>query len=50
MNKSASSEVDRQMALLSAEARKKRLGKKGMSEHMRALANKRHENLDKGEK
>jgi hypothetical protein len=31
----------------SAEARKKRLGKTGMSEVMRAFANKRHGNLTK---
>jgi hypothetical protein len=42
MNNAAS-----QLGKLSAAARKKKLGKKGMSEHMRALANRRHGNVDK---
>jgi hypothetical protein len=42
MNNAAS-----QLGKLSAAARKKRLGKKNMSEAMRALANKRHGNLIK---
>jgi hypothetical protein len=32
---------------LSAAKLKKKLGKKGMRDHMRALANKRHGNVDK---
>jgi hypothetical protein len=39
MNRAASD-----LGKLSAAARKKRLGKEGMSEAMRALANKRHGN------
>jgi len=42
MNNAAS-----QLGKLSAEKRKKKLGKKGMSEHMRALADKPHGNLTK---
>ncbi len=39
--------LGQQLAEMSVKARKKKLGKKGMSEHMRALANKRHGNLTK---
>jgi hypothetical protein len=42
MNNAASS-----LAKLGVAKRRKRLGKKGMSEAMRALANKRHGNLTK---
>jgi hypothetical protein len=42
MNNAAS-----QLRKLSAPKRKKQLGKKGMSEAMRALASKRHGDVDK---
>jgi hypothetical protein len=42
MNNAAS-----QLGKLSAAKREKKLGKRGMSEAMRALANKRHGNVDK---